>query len=92
LTRKSTKRNAQGYNNQGTKKSLNKRNESDPIHDDELSKMENMLGGESSIRKSTIRTSHHQDKTIKLGGIKDLNISEIGKNDEDDPNQLFSLR
>jgi hypothetical protein len=26
------------------------------------------------------------------GPIKDLNISEIDKNEEDDPNQLFSLR
>jgi hypothetical protein len=34
------------------------------------------------------------EQSQKKGGgpIKDLNISEIDKNEEDDPNQLFSLR
>ena len=56
--------------------------------------MEKILGDQSQ-RKSTVRASqnvieHNQKKGS--GPIKDLNISEIDKNEEDDPNQLFSLR
>jgi len=54
LTRKSTKRNG-GLAKQATKRGLNKRNESEPLHDEELQIMENMIGGESSGIKSTIR-------------------------------------
>ena len=56
--------------------------------------MEKILGDQSQ-RKSTVRASQNViEKSQKKGGgpIKDLNISDIDKNEEDDPNQLFSLR
>jgi hypothetical protein len=56
--------------------------------------MEKILGDQSQ-RKSTVRPSSNvngQGPKKDGGPIKDLNISEIDKNEEDDPNQLFSLR
>ncbi len=43
--------------------------------------MENMLNGDSSRFKSTIRGSQQVEAVFKLGSIKDLNISDIDKND-----------
>jgi hypothetical protein len=56
--------------------------------------MEKILEDQSQ-RKSTVRASSNViEMASKKGGgpIKDLNISEIDKNEEDDPNQLFSFR
>ena len=54
--------------------------------------MEKILG-ESSTRKSGLKSKiTRKDSGFKLGSVKDLNISGIDKNQEEDPNQLFSLR
>ena len=66
----------------------------EPIKDEELQLMEKILEGQTQ-RKSTVRASSNviESSPNKGGGpIKDLNISDIDKNEEDDPNQLFSLR
>lgn len=78
----------------GGSSSKNRVENIEPIKDEELQMMEKILE-EQSQRKSTLRGSSNLiEKGSKKGGgpIKDLNLSEIDKNEEDDPNQLFSLR
>ena len=56
--------------------------------------IEKILGDSSNTRrKSVFKTKNsRRDSGFKLGSVKDLNISGIEKNEEEDPNQLFSLR
>ena len=72
----------------GVSSSKNKVENIEPIKDEELQMMEKILEDQSQ-RKSTLRgSSNIIEKGTKKGGgpIKDLNLSEIDKNEEDDPN------